>query len=89
MRFHSLITSCAAISFALLSATSNAKAGPVFLFEPATGQVLLAEQPDQAWYPASLTKLMTAYLAFDAAKSGRLAWDAKIALSEKARGQPA
>lgn len=68
---------------------SRAAANPVVLFEPATGQVLLAEDPDKVWFPASLTKLMTAYLAFDAVKSGRLTWDSKVQFSEKARAQPA
>ena len=80
---------CLATLLARLLIVDGAKAGPVFLFEPATGQVLLAEEPDQAWFPASLAKLMTVYLAFDAVKSGKLAWDAKVPLSEKARGQPA
>ena len=86
--FRSWIGCLASVAVMLLAA-GGAHAGTVFLFEPATGQVLLAEEPDQAWYPASLTKLMTAYLAFAAVKTGKLAWDAKVPLSEKARGQPA
>ncbi len=61
----------------------------MLLFEPATGEVLIAEEADQTWFPASLTKLMTAYLTFDAVKSGKIAWDSKVTLSEKARAQPA
>jgi D-alanyl-D-alanine carboxypeptidase (penicillin-binding protein 5/6) len=34
-----------------------------------SGQVLTAEKPDQRIEPASLTKLMTAYLAFAAVKN--------------------
>ena len=73
----------------LAAGAPGAVAGPVLLFEPATGQVLYAEEADQAWYPASLTKLMTAYLTFEAVKSGKLAWDGPVPLSDKARGQPA
>ena len=73
----------------LMTVAAPAAANPVLLFEPATGKVLYAEEPDQTWYPASLTKLMTAYLTFDAVKSGKLAWDSPVPLSDKARGQPA
>lgn len=66
-----------------------AAANPVLLFEPATGEVLLSEMPDETWFPASLTKMMTAYLTFEAVKTGRLAWDTDVPLSDKARAQPA
>jgi D-alanyl-D-alanine carboxypeptidase len=65
-----------------------ASANPVLVFEPGTGMVLYAEQPDRVWYPASLTKLMTAYLTFEAVKTGKLTWQTKIVFSDKARGQP-
>jgi D-alanyl-D-alanine carboxypeptidase len=70
-------------------AAMTAYANPVLLFEPETGSVLHAEEPDRAWHPASVTKLMTAYLTFEAVKSGALAWDADVPLSEHARSQPA
>ena len=84
-----VIGGLAGLLFALAAGMQAASAGPVLLFEPATGQVLYAEDADQTWYPASLTKLMTVYLAFEAVKSGKLAWDAPVPLSDKARGQPA
>jgi D-alanyl-D-alanine carboxypeptidase len=64
-------------------------AGPVLLLETATGKVLYAEEPDRAWHPASITKLMTAYLTFEAVKSGQIRWDDDVPLSEYARSQPA
>jgi len=75
------------IACLLLSAalTANAAvAGPALLFEPKTGKVLYAEDPDTLWHPASLTKIMTAYLTLDAFKSGRLQPDQKLVVSEKA-----
>ncbi|MGE0767653.1 MAG: D-alanyl-D-alanine carboxypeptidase family protein [Hyphomicrobiaceae bacterium] len=69
--------------------TCVAQANPLLLFEPATGKVLYAEEADRLWHPASVTKLMTAYLTFDAVKAGRLAWDDDVPLSDHARGQPA
>lgn len=69
--------------------TGAAKAGPLMLVDAASGHVFYAESPDQSWYPASLTKLMTAYVTFEAVKAGRLTMETKVPLSEKARGQPA
>ena len=62
-------------------------AGPSLLFEADSGKVLYAEDQDNLWYPASLTKIMTTYLAFEALKSGRLKLEQKIPVSEKATQQ--
>ena len=48
---------------AVLMASSGAFAGPALVFEPYNGTVFYAEDPDAQWFPASLTKLMTAYVA--------------------------
>jgi len=64
-----------------------AAAGPALLFDAASGRVLYAEDQDDLWHPASLTKIMTAYLAFDALKTGRLTLDQKIKVSERAHVQ--
>lgn len=66
----------------------SAVAGPALLFEPANGKLLYAEDPDSLWHPASLTKVMTAYVTFKAIKAGRLAIDQKIPCSLVATLQP-
>jgi D-alanyl-D-alanine carboxypeptidase len=58
------------------------------VFEASSGKVLYSEDPDNQWYPASLTKLMTAYLAFEAVKQGRLSLDGKVTCSAAAHGEP-
>lgn len=50
----------------------------------ASGQVLAAQDPDAKTDPASLTKLMTAYLAFAALRDRKLASDARPPVSEAA-----
>ena len=60
----------AAIAAAL--SLSPAAAGPALLFDAADGRVLYAEDADNQWHPASLTKIMTAYLTFEAIKQGKL-----------------
>jgi D-alanyl-D-alanine carboxypeptidase (penicillin-binding protein 5/6) len=54
------------------------------LLDVGSGQVLTAEKPDQRIEPASLTKLMTAYLAFAAVKGKTLTLDQTIPVSPKA-----
>lgn len=49
-----------------------------------SGQVIAAQNPDEKVEPASLTKLMTAYLVFEAIEEGRLALDQTVNISEKA-----
>ncbi|MEZ5856957.1 MAG: D-alanyl-D-alanine carboxypeptidase family protein [Hyphomicrobiaceae bacterium] len=68
---------------------SFARAEPEMVFEPATGTVLYAVEPDRAWHPASVTKMMTAYVAFSDLKAGRVRLEDEVPLSTYARIQPA
>lgn len=52
-----------------------------------TGNVLYAVNPDRRSYPASLTKVMTLYLLFDALEQGRLTLDSTMAVSAHASAQ--
>src|SRR5262249_28880799 len=45
-------------------------AGPSLLFDVTNGAVLYAEDVDTLWHPASLTKMMTAYVTFVAIQDG-------------------
>ncbi|MEM7072722.1 MAG: D-alanyl-D-alanine carboxypeptidase family protein, partial [Pseudomonadota bacterium] len=49
-----------------------------------TGQFLLAKREQARMYPASMTKIMTAYLAFEALESGRISLEDAVPVSEKA-----
>jgi D-alanyl-D-alanine carboxypeptidase len=73
---------------ALVIFVHRAEAGPALLTEPATGLVLYAEDADQPWRPASLTKLMTAYLAFEAIRDGMLSPEDTVISSELSHSQP-
>ena len=59
-----------------------AVAGPALLFDANSGAVIYSEDVDQVWHPASLTKLMTAYVAFKALKEGKLKLDQKLTVDE-------
>lgn len=54
------------------------------LLDHATGQVLAGQNADERAEPASLTKLMTAYLTFAALREGRLKPDQQISVSASA-----
>jgi D-alanyl-D-alanine carboxypeptidase len=77
-----------AISLALSLMAPAALAGPTLVFDAATGDVISQDRAGEPWYPASLTKLMTAYVIFQKIKSGQLKLDQKIAVSDLAARQP-
>lgn len=52
------------------------------------GTVIALRDADRPWFPASLTKVMTAYLTLEAIEEGRLSLDAMLAVSAAAAGQP-
>jgi D-alanyl-D-alanine carboxypeptidase len=54
-----------------------------------SGTVLDSHAATARWYPASLTKMMTVYLAFEAVETGTLALDEELPVSEHAAAQPA
>ena len=76
----------------LVAATFAAQpvlAGPSLLFDPATGEVVSQDRAGEPWYPASLTKLMTAYVIFEKLKRGEMQPDQKLTVSQLASSQPA
>ena len=58
------------------------------LMDVTTGQVLAAKDPDAPVEPASLTKLMTAYIVFDALKAGKISLTQTFGVSERAWKMP-
>jgi len=52
-----------------------------------TGEVLYSQRPDSVRYPASITKVMTMYLAFEALAEGRLKPTDRIVVSPRAAAQ--
>ena len=74
------------VGIALL-APSIATASPALVFEPYNGTVFYAEDPDAPWFPASLTKLMTAYVTFHALKNGEVTPETKVICSKNAAQQ--
>ena len=64
-----------------------ARAEALLLIEADTGKVLQAENATMPWYPASLSKMMTAYVTLKAVKEGRTSLDTLLTVSPTAASQ--
>jgi serine-type D-Ala-D-Ala carboxypeptidase (penicillin-binding protein 5/6) len=62
----------------------DVEAKAAMLYEPETESVLYAKDPDQPLPPASITKIMTLLLAFEAMEEGLASWDDVILVSKNA-----
>ncbi|MDB9758038.1 D-alanyl-D-alanine carboxypeptidase [Candidatus Pelagibacter ubique] len=72
----------------LLTTKANAafdvKARTAILQDYLSGEILFEKDADKSIYPASMTKIMTAIIAFDLIRSGDLSLDEKFLVSENA-----
>ena len=60
------------------------KSPSAILMEASTGQVIYEKDADTSLHPASITKIMTLILIFDAIKDGKIGLDDEVAVSEYA-----
>jgi len=68
----------------IIPAPPRLAASSYFLQDFNSGEILAEKNADQVLPPASLTKIMTVYVAFTELKAGRLSLDEKVIVSEKA-----
>ena len=78
----------AGILLLLSTGAAPAFANPSILFELDSGRVLSHEDAFRRWHPASLTKLMTAYVTFRAIAAGELALESPIEVTKHSAGEP-
>jgi D-alanyl-D-alanine carboxypeptidase len=69
---------------ALTLAQGGAHAGPSLVVDLGSGSVLHADEATRPWYPASLSKLMTAFTVFKAIGEGRVSLGTPIVISPRA-----
>ncbi|MEM6712775.1 MAG: serine hydrolase [Pseudomonadota bacterium] len=62
--------------------------GPNITVDVDSGRVLSANRAFDAWYPASTTKMMTAYVVFQAVREGRVTMRSPVTISDNAAAQP-
>jgi D-alanyl-D-alanine carboxypeptidase len=86
LRSSSLLAALAAATLAI-SIPTRASAEAMLLIEADSGKVLHAENATYPWYPASITKVMTAYVTLNAVKNRRLTLDSLLTVSARAAAQ--
>jgi len=74
---------CAATGLTMTRAGAEA----LLVIDSESGKVLFAQNAGQPWYPASVTKLMTAYVTLRAVKEGRINLDTPLVVSANAAAQ--
>src|SRR5947199_10296406 len=74
-------------SGALALKASPVSAEAALLVDADSGRVLYAENATQPWHPASVTKIMTAFVILHAVKEGRISFDTPFVVSENAVAQ--
>ena len=74
----------AAIMLALPASAFDTSARAAYVLDQTTGTVLLAKNADTPMPPASMSKLMTLYVAFEAIRDGRLSLSERLPVSKHA-----
>lgn len=78
---------CLAVGMASLSQNAHAnKKYASIVVDAETGKVLRARNANKVLHPASLTKIMTLYMAFDALSRGQLKLTDRVPISRRANG---
>ncbi len=72
----------------LVTAPLQAAPFAAIVVDARTGEVLLEDNADARLHPASLTKMMTLYIAFQEIEAGRLSLDTKVTVTKYAASQP-
>nr|WP_244327991.1 D-alanyl-D-alanine carboxypeptidase family protein [Roseibium sp. RKSG952] len=68
--------------------SARAEIGTHILIDARSGEVLSQKDPTRLWYPASLTKIMTAYVTFKAIREGRASLDSVVVQSKNSLSEP-
>jgi D-alanyl-D-alanine carboxypeptidase len=82
-----LIRRLVLLSMLILAGLVPVKANPMLLVDMDSFEVLYAQEAGQPWHPASLTKMMTAYVAFEELSKGTVTLDTPVTLSKHAVNQ--
>ena len=88
LRHPSRIMAAGLFAAAAMLATQPAQAGYAsFVMDAQSGEVFHARNADTRNFPASLTKIMTLFMVFEALETGRLKLDQALPVSRRAAGQ--
>lgn len=85
---HVLVAAMALIIAVLATNTANANDRyAAYVWDTNTGEVLFARNDAEPRFPASLTKIMTLYMVFEALEAGRISLGSPVPVSEKAAAE--
>ena len=84
---NSCLKQIAIVAALAVVAPNFARAEALLVIEADTGKVLQADNATYPWYPASVTKIMTAYVTLKAVKEGRLTLEQTLTVSPVAASQ--
>ncbi|MBB95500.1 MAG: D-alanyl-D-alanine carboxypeptidase [Rhodobacteraceae bacterium] len=84
MRLLTVLAFCLASLAALPAQAFDTSARAAYVLDQTTGTVLLSKNADEPLPPASMSKLMTLYVAFEAIRDGRLSLDERLPVSSHA-----
>ena len=85
MRFIALFLAFLLPAQAVLAQKFDTTARAAWVYDMTTGTVLMEKNADEALPPASMSKLMTLFMVFEAVQQGRLSLDDRFTVSTKAR----
>ncbi|WP_027038077.1 D-alanyl-D-alanine carboxypeptidase family protein [Mesorhizobium ciceri] len=88
MRYRHFLKLFSAGTIALSVAAGPALANPVVVFDLNSGKILQHQDAFKRWYPASLSKLMTAYVTFRAIAAGEVQLDSPIKVTKHSAAEP-
>jgi len=77
-----------AVLFTFCAGLAEAQQYAALVMDARTGKVVHSRNADTRLHPASLTKMMTLYIVFDAVRRGRLSLDQKVTVSSHAASEP-
>lgn len=76
------------LGFFLLAQSLAAAPYAAMVMDARTGEVLHSRNADTQLHPASLTKMMTLYIVFEAVENGEISLDTKVRISQHAASEP-
>jgi D-alanyl-D-alanine carboxypeptidase len=88
MRHRHFLKLFSAGTIALSVLAGPALANPVVVFDLGSGKILQHQDAFKRWYPASLSKLMTAYVTFRAIAAGEVQLDSPIKVTKHSASEP-
>ncbi|MFD1302465.1 D-alanyl-D-alanine carboxypeptidase family protein [Methylobacterium marchantiae] len=83
-----LVLGLATAAGLLGAGAAGAVTSPILVVEVDSGKVVYSQGATDPWFPASITKLMTTYVALDLVRQGKVSLDSLITISPAAAAEP-